>query len=130
MPTGCRELNSVLMLTNFFIVCPEAICNCSKRCLADGALTKGQFDSLIRGLKPGNELSKDEKDFLSFAFSSYFFAFDRQGENKVDSCDFANGFTLLAGGSKSDKLALAFQMLEQDDEGYIEKRAMAIPDRF
>ena len=42
----------------------------------------------------------------------------------MDATDFANGFTLLASGSKSDKLSLAFQMLEQDDEGYVDKREL------
>ena len=119
-----ENLNTVLTLTNLHQMTGASIQRAVRDTSEDGKMTKGQFDSLIRGLKPGEDLSKDEKTFLSFAFSSYFFAFDRHGANEVDATDFANGFTLLASGSKSDKLSLAFQMLEQDDEGYVDKREL------
>jgi Ca2+-binding EF-hand superfamily protein len=87
-------------------------------------MTKKVFDQMIRNLKPGDDLNSEEKMFLSFAFSSYFFAFDRHGEDEVETIDFANGFTVLAGGSKSDKLALAFQNLELDGDKRVQKRQL------
>jgi Ca2+-binding EF-hand superfamily protein len=42
----------------------------------------------------------------------------------VDVAEFASGFSLLGAGSKSDKLALAFQMFDTDEDGRLTRRQM------
>lgn len=91
---------------------------------SSGTLTKAGFDRSIRKLVPGEALDTRQKEYLSFALSNLFYAFDRDGNDSVDFEEFAAGFALLASGSKSDKLALAFRMFDEDDDGYISRREM------
>jgi Ca2+-binding EF-hand superfamily protein len=124
-PRDIENLNSLLELTGLHGLSPQNIHDAVTEMAGSGRrMSKAEFDAMIRELKPGDDMSKEEKTFLSFAFSSYFFAFDRHGEESVDTIDFANGFTVLAGGSKSEKLALAFQHLDHDGEGFVSKREL------
>ena len=82
-------------------------------------LTKPKFNSVVRRLIPGDNLSSDDKEFLSFALSNIFYAFDRNNDGTVDFDEFAAGFAMLASGSKSEKLQLAFRMFDVDGDGYI-----------
>ena len=51
-----------------------------------------------------------------------FAAFDRTGNSLVDLDELSSCFTLLTEGSKSDKLSLAFEVFDVDDDGLLSRR--------
>lgn len=83
-------------------------------------LTKDNFDQCIRELVPGELLGKQEQRYLSYTFSTFFYAFDRASEGRVPTDEFLSGFMLLASGSKSQKLSLAFSLFDTDGEGAVD----------
>ncbi len=88
--------------------------------LSGGVLDKEGFDRCVRALIPGESLSTDDKKFLSRALTNIFHAFDRAGNGRVDYAEFAAGFSMLASGSKSDKLSLAFRLFDGDADGFLQ----------
>jgi len=90
----------------------------------DAKFSKTVFNRSIRDLVPGDGLTNDDKEFLSSALSNIFFAYERSGSGVVDLAEFASGFSVLGAGSKSDKLALAFQLFDSDGDGYLTRREM------
>merc|ERR1711871_508087 len=87
-------------------------------------INKSQFDRSIVSLVGGEDLRQEEKKFLSFALSSIFFAYASPETELADSFEVGSGFSLFASGSKSEKLALAFQLLDVDEEGYVDKEQL------
>ena len=69
-------------------------------------------------------MSDEDKEFLSLALSNIFFAFDRTGEGEVDLAEFASGFSALCAGSKSAKLATAWELLDDDGDGLLTRRGL------
>ena len=73
-------------------------------------------------------------EFLSSFFSNVFYNFDRVSVPYADGAssspasrgarvdELACGFSLLAGGSKSDKLGLAFSLFDGDGDGKLTRR--------
>ncbi len=59
--------------------------------------------------------------FVTFSLDALFASFDRNGDGVVDVADFGVGLSLLAAGSKSDKLSLAFRLFDADDDGFLNK---------
>jgi len=102
----------------------ELVTSFQREVTSAGQLTKEAFDGVVRSLVPGERLSAKDKSFLSFALSNIFYSFDRDGSNAVDFDEFAAGFTILAGGSKSDKLSLAFRLFDADNDGFATRREM------
>ena len=90
---------------------------------SDGAerLSKDGFDACIRELVPGDQLSRAEKQFLSFGLSKIFHAFDRDGDDTVDFNEFITGFSILALGREEEKLQFAFALFDADRDGFIDK---------
>ena len=75
------------------------------------------FDRGVRALVPGDDLTDAEKEFLSSELSNVFFAHGRDGEGSVNLSEFCSGFSLFGAGSKSDKLAHAFQLIDMEEGG-------------
>eukprot|EP00953_Heterococcus_sp_UTEX-ZZ885_P009645 5667-Heterococcus_DN1.PRE.2 len=107
--------------------------------LAKGTLlTKQAFDSIIRDLVPGRTLLTEEKECtymvqfvvaaryseFSVLLCAIFFAFDRDGSGSVDAYELAAGFSLLCCGNKSAKLAYAFELLDEEGLGYLNRRGV------
>ena len=118
------QLSRLLGTTQLSDMDPEAIARLFDSHAHNGQLSKDNFDAVIRQLVPGDALSDADKTFLSFALSNLFFAFDRDGSDTVDYTEFVAGFSLLASGSKSDKLSLAFRLFDEDGDGYISRSEM------
>mmetsp|Transcript_13788 Transcript_13788/g.28223 ORF Transcript_13788/g.28223 Transcript_13788/m.28223 type:complete len:1069 (-) Transcript_13788:18-3224(-) len=89
-----------------------------------GYITKSQFDSCIRSLIPGSRMTdKEERQRISSTLSGFFYAFDRERSESVDAVELAAGFCMLCAGSKSDKLAYAFEVVDEDLDGKLSRRA-------
>ena len=68
---------------------------------------------------PDTELSDADSTFLSTALTNLFNAFDSNCDGVVDQQEFSAGFSMLASGSKSHKLSLAFRLFDTDGDGFI-----------
>jgi len=90
----------------------------------DGLLEKKNFDRCVRQLIPGQSLTAEEKQKYSGLLSAIFFAYDRDGSSQVDVLEFMSGFTLLCSGNKSSKLAYAFDLLDEDEDGRLSRRGL------
>lgn len=66
----------------------------------------------------------DEASYLRLALGHIFNSFDREGDGCVDTAEFAAAFTLLADGSKSDKLVESFALFDGNNVGRLSKLAM------
>jgi Ca2+-binding EF-hand superfamily protein len=88
-------------------------------------LSKSDFDSAMRDLIPGGSLAEEEKAFLTFALSNVYYAFDYKQLGVVDMKEFVSGFSMLSKGNKSDKLALAFQLFDDSNTGFLSQNELA-----
>jgi Ca2+-binding EF-hand superfamily protein len=89
----------------------------------EGVMDRHAFKLCLSALLPST-VGAEEQEFLSFALNNIWYAFDRDNNGVVDFEEFASGMSLLASGSKSDKLALAFTMFDEDGDGYISRTEM------
>jgi hypothetical protein len=86
----------------------------------DGLLSLELFNEAIITLT--KNCATEDSSFFRF-YKQLFYAFDRAGNSSVvDATEIAIGFTVIVQGSKSSKLALAFDMLDKNKSGYISKR--------
>jgi len=120
----CQNMAALNEKAGIIGMTADELVSAFRREVKDGFLEKRGFDATVRALVPGSDLSNKDKSFLSFCLSNIFFSHDRDGENKVDFKEFAAGFTILAGGSKSDKLSLAFRLFDEDGDGCATRREM------
>ena len=82
------------------------------------------FDAAIRDLIPASSLSAEDKSYLSFALSNVFFAFDRDESATVDASELTSAMLLFCSGRKSDKLALSFDLFDQDNDGTVSREEL------
>mmetsp|Transcript_14797 Transcript_14797/g.30470 ORF Transcript_14797/g.30470 Transcript_14797/m.30470 type:complete len:1097 (-) Transcript_14797:21-3311(-) len=90
----------------------------------EGTISKSDFDCCIRELIPKSNMEPLTRRRLSGVLSGIFKSYDREGSGNVDALEFAAGFTVLANGSKSDKLSYAFEILDSDMDGKLSRRGM------
>ena len=60
--------------------------------------------------------------FLSVTLALLFFAFCEESENVVPFDQFSTGFSILGGGSKSDKLSAGFRLFDDDEDGSLNRK--------
>jgi len=115
------------------LVVATGLCNMSFRdvcgtliAAADGSLilSKYAFDEVIRGLIPAESMDGETRRRVSSVLSGVFYAFDRDGTATVNVLEFASGFSVFCKGNKSDKLAFAFESMDDDMDGRLSRRAM------
>ena len=86
----------------------------------DGLIGESAFDDISRTVF--SAINKSELR-SSLNLNRFFNAFDRAGEGSaVDVVELAIGFTIFLEGSKSSKLALAFDLLDDDKDGLLSRR--------
>ena len=86
----------------------------------DGLLSLESFNEALIAIT--KNCATEDSSFFRF-YKQLFYAFDRAGNSSVvDATEMAIGFTIIAQGSKSTKLALAFDLLDKHKSGYISKR--------
>ena len=86
----------------------------------DGLISETAFNDITDSLFSAiNKLQLKR----SFGLHDFFKAFDRAGAgNVVDVVELCIGFTIFLEGSKSSKLALAFDLLDDDKDGVLSRR--------
>jgi len=90
---------------------------------ANGFTSQQAFFQVVRKLIPGENLSEEEKRKMSVLLSGIFSSFDRERSKQVPVREFATGLSVLLAGSKSDKLAYAFDKFDEDQIGSIDREA-------
>ncbi len=59
---------------------------------------------------------------MSVTLALLFFAFCEESENVVPFDQFSTGFSILGGGSKSDKLSAGFRLFDDDEDGSLNRK--------
>ncbi|DAZ92421.1 TPA: hypothetical protein N0F65_000205 [Lagenidium giganteum] len=92
--------------------------------IAPGIGAAFSVHSHYSAITPGSsELEKDCK-IAADMLSRLFFAFNRGGTGKIDLVEFLTAFTIFFAGSKSTKLAFAYQFFDTDKDGCLKRREM------
>ena len=99
-------------------------------------MSKVKFDECIREIIPADSMDPgmdpETRRSLSATLSSIFHAFSRAGPDRdgndgtsaVNALEFAAGFAVFCEGNKSDKLAFAFETMDDGGNGRLGRRAM------
>lgn len=86
----------------------------------DGLISDSAFDDISSTIFSAINKSEVKR---GLSLNDFFSAFDRAGEGSVvDVVELAIGFTIFLEGSKSSKLALAFDLLDSDKDGVLSRR--------
>lgn len=70
--------------------------------------------------------SESTKQELSSFSEELFTWFDRSNNKKIRALEFACGFSVLCGGSKSDKLEHIFELLDQDNDSLVSRQELIL----
>ena len=123
-----RHLRHVLVESGLFNIDAEVACQKILSKAKDNRLKKDDFDSAMRGIVSGRgkgamsvETQRALSDLLEFIFT----AFDREKTGRVDAAELACGFTVLCNGKKSDKLEYAFEVLDVNRQGKLNRREVS-----
>ena len=118
------NLRMIVSKTKLHTLAPARMHETFEAAAKQGVLDKAAFDDCVRRLVPGHDLDEKDKSWLSFALSNVFYSYDRSGDSCVDTRELASGFSLFASGNKSEKLLLAFQAFDDDNDGLLSKRGL------
>lgn len=109
-------------------------------CSSDSLLSRKQYDRFIARIHPDRrkqyfadvqaQVSRGESPSSPFSeknadiFGALFDVFDRTGKGIVDASEIAIGLGVLCSGSKSSKLAAAFDLLDEKEQGSLSRRCV------
>jgi hypothetical protein len=109
-------------------------------CSSDALLSRKQYDRFIARVHPDRrkqyfadveaKVSRGENPSSPFSekngdiFGALFDVFDRTGKGIVDASEIAIGLGVLCAGSKSAKLAAAFDLLDEKEKGVLSRRCV------
>ena len=103
----------------------QVVCRLLLDCSSDGVLDESVYETWCeRQLLPAGVLDDDERSTYMRLLSSLYDAFNRDGRGAVDAAEFASGFSVLCAGSKSAKLAAAWELLDDDGDGLLTRRGL------
>ena len=103
----------------------QVVCKLLLDCSSDGVLEEGAYMTWCeRQLLPAGVLDDAERMAFMSLLSSLYDAFNRDGRGTVDAAEFASGFSVLCAGSKSAKLAAAWELLDDDGDGLLSRRGL------
>jgi Ca2+-binding EF-hand superfamily protein len=130
--TDVATLKNLVHRTGLYLMPPHKLCGRMLDMAEGGLLSKRDFDAVVRGIIPATSLSKEERSLFSVLLSSLFYNFeatsdvkDKYGEDDfVDSAnalELSIGFSLLCNGDKSSKLNYAWQVIDLDGDGYLNR---------
>jgi Ca2+-binding EF-hand superfamily protein len=130
--TDVATLRNLVNRTGLYSINPEKVCGPLMDAADDGLLRKRDFDAVVRNLIPANSLSKEERSLFSVLLSSIFYNFEAtadvtdsvEDDEFVDSAnalELAIGLSVLCHGDKSSKLNYAWQVIDLDGDGYLNR---------
>jgi Ca2+-binding EF-hand superfamily protein len=93
---------------------------------ASGALDRELFSSCFESIVDVGTLSEDDIEELHMTVIPRLFdMFDTDGNGVVDFAELASGLSVLCGGTREDKVRIAFQLYDYDGDGVITFAEMA-----
>jgi Ca2+-binding EF-hand superfamily protein len=122
--TTIRVLNNFILKSGFHKLPLKGVARVFNDSARDGLITKSQFDACILKILSLSDISEVDKVGCAMTLSSVFYAFDRTDSNVVDIVDLICGIAVLCDGSKSVKLAFAFELMDEDGDGLLSKRGL------
>jgi Ca2+-binding EF-hand superfamily protein len=123
-PAAIRAVNELVSATGLCTMPFRDVCEKLIAAADHGSLSKFAFDECIREMIPADRMKPETRLRLSATLSRMFYAFDRDGTATVNVLEFASGFSVFCEGKKSDKLAFAFETMDDDLDGKLSRRAM------
>jgi hypothetical protein len=137
----CRRLHFMVRSSGLAAATPhtvwrtladEAVSGGAQAAAAAGMLlTKAAFDGAVRRLIPGGELPKPSRLLLSTLLTAVYTVYDRGSSTVgtstgggVDAQELAAGMGMLCAGSKSAKLAFAWDLFDADGDGSLSRREL------
>ena len=111
-----RLLRHIVIDSNLCTLKISYACNKILEAANGKQITRGKFNNVTKELIDDSKMSDEARQLLSDLFNVIFNAFDFNKSEKADANELACGLTVLCGGSKSDKLELAFDLLDKKRE--------------
>jgi hypothetical protein len=122
---GAQLLQALVTRTGLSELDAQVVCRLLLDCSSDGVLDESVYETWCeRQLLPAGVLDDDERSTYMRLLSSLYDAFNRDGRGAVDAAEFASGFSVLCAGSKSAKLAAAWELLDDDGDGLLTRRGL------
>ena len=119
-----RHLKFLVTGTDFPEMSPADIIAEVKRLSRHNVLQKDGFQDFVAENVVNAATSDKQSTYLWLALTNIYNSFDREADGCVDTSEFAAAFTLLADGSKSDKLVEAFGLFDGNGVGRLSKLAL------
>ena len=107
-----ESVRTLLAETGLYNLTPEELHATLLSCSSDGLCSRDEFVLLFSDLPTSNALFQ------------VFDCFDRTDNSTVDLAELSIGLSLLCQGSKSTKLAFAFDLLDDDNDGKLTRRGI------
>ena len=91
----------------------------------DGVLDRDGFAAVVERIIPMEAIpAPEDRVFVKFTLDNVFSTFDRDGDGFVDYDEFCAGMGMLAGDSRSQKVQLAFSLMDEDGDGSITRHEL------
>jgi len=130
--TDVATLRNLVNRTGLCTMSPESVCGPMMDAADDGLLGKRDFDAVVRNLIPASGLSKEERSLFSVLLSSIFYNFEATADvptstdaselvDSANALELTIGISLLCHGDKSSKLNYAWQIIDLDEDGYLNR---------
>ena len=115
------DLGTVRRLTGLSSSSADAALSVFRRAAdASGALDRDLFSSCFESIADASALSEDDiEELYMTVIPRLFDMFDTDTNGVVDFKELASGLSVLCGGSREDKVRIAFQLYDYDGDGVI-----------
>jgi len=122
------SLHALVTRTGLCAMPVTAVCGPLLESARDGLLDKRAFDGVVRQLIPSTSLTLEERSSFSVLLSAVFYNFEamldgESGEynDTANALELAIGMSLLCRGDKSSKLNYAWQVIDLDEDGLLNR---------
>jgi Ca2+-binding EF-hand superfamily protein len=113
------SLSELKRLTRLESVSPDKLLHMfAERTNENGVIDRENFFECFLELA-GDDLSKEDSTKLRVVLAGLYDLFDTNDQDGVDFAEIGSGFSILTGGKKDIKAAVAFSLYDVDDNGVI-----------
>lgn len=123
LPKDCAALQRVLFTGRLDSVDSDALLTLLRSASRDGTyITRSAYTSCVGRLLPNSSAGVPLQDLMwtEAALQAIFTAYDRFGHDAVPLSDIACGLLLLCTGNKSQKLAAAWPLFDENNDGNLD----------